>query len=249
MLFDSSARRRPTPAREIASRHTRLARSAATPRPDTAESGPALFSASPGGGEGLNFWRRKSAAIVGLALAFALASCSSDDDKPKPTPSTTQATTPATIAAPSWEDAYTPEQLAAYREALARADAYERDSKPIFAEGKASPAAKKVLDEYFFTYQYLWGSLEYLDQKGIKTVGDVKVLSSEATQIKVTGKEGSVTIRQCVDASGTTTTQNGKVLEPAYALKHQREIALSTPAGGGKYLILTYENKDTPCDA
>lgn len=211
---------------------------------------PALSPNSPGGGEGLNFWRRTSAVVVGLALAATLASCGSDDaPTPKPTPTQSAPTTETTSEAPSWEDAYSAEQLAAYREALARADAFERDSQSIYAEGKASPEAKKILEEYFFTYQYLWSPLKYLEKNGIKTVGDVKVLSSKATRIVVTGKEGSVTIRQCVDASGTTTTQNGKVLEPAYALKHEREIALSTPTGGGKYLILSYENKDTPCDA
>ncbi len=198
----------------------------------------------------MNRLRTVAAALATTGLILGLSACSSDDE-PSETPSSTKAaaTTPAANIAPDWEAAYTPEQLAAYRQALARLDAYERDSQPIFAEGKASPQAKKILQEYFFTYQYLWGSLQYLEKNNYKTTGAVKLLSSEATRAEVSKDGGSVTIRQCVDASDTETTQNGKVVPSAYAARHLREVVLSTPAGGGEYLISQYENEDTPCDA
>lgn len=197
----------------------------------------------------MNRVRTAAAALATTGLILALSACSSDD-KPSTTLSSTKAapTTPAATSASDWEAAYTPEQLAAYREALARLDAYERDSQPIFAEGKASPMAKKILQEYFFTYQYLWSSLQYLEKNNYKTTGTVKVLSSEATRAEVSKDGASVTIRQCVDSSDAETTQNGKAVAPAYAARHFREVVLSTPAGGGKYLISQYENKDTPCD-
>lgn len=198
----------------------------------------------------MNRLRTAAAALAMTGLIMGLSACSSDD-KPTTTHTSTKAapTAPGTTDAPDWEAAYSPEQLAVYREALARLDAYERDSQPIFADGKASRQAKKILQEYFFTYRYLWGSLRYLEDNNYKTTGAVKVLSSEATRAEVSKDGGSVTIRQCVDASDTETTHNGEVVAPAYAAQHLREVVLSTPAGGGKYLISEYENKDTPCDA
>jgi hypothetical protein len=249
MLFDSSARRRPMPVREIRSRHKRLARPAATPRPDTAESGPALFSASPSGGEGLNSWRRATAAIAGVALAFSLASCSSDDDKPTPTPSTTQATTPATSAAPSWEDAYTPEQLAAYKEALARYTAYLNKSQPIWAAGKATPAAKKLFQEYYIPWQAYLRQLEQFEQSNIRIARNADVLDSQATRISLDGGEAVVTIRQCVDATGIGATQNDKPLANAYDTPQLTDVEMAQVDGRWYITQLPTEPKDRPCGA
>lgn len=248
MSFYSSARRRPTHTREIHSRHKRLARSAATPRPDTTESGPDLSSASPGGGEVLNSWRRATAAVAGLTLAFALASCTSDD-KPAPTPSSTQAapTAPATTAAPSWEDAYSPEQLAAYQEALGRLTAYEQKSEPIWAAGVVTPTAEKFFKEYFTLWQAPLADLEFYETNKLSRTGSLTVLTSEATQIKLSAKGGSMTVRQCTDPSTISISQDGKKVVPEDLGPQYRDVLFDLVNGRWFLLQIDESKGDRPC--
>lgn len=249
MSFDPSARRRPTHTREIHSRHKRLARSAASPQPDTAESGPDLSPASPSGGEILNSLRRAAVAAVVLTLAFALASCTSDD-KPATKPSATQTspTTAATTAAPSWKNSYSPKELAAYEAALARYTAYQAKVKPVWAAGKATPAAKALFKEYFIPWQYYFGQLEQYEASNIRLNFEMDVLNSEATRIKLGADGGSVSIRQCVDSTKSSGTQNNDPLPKA--TKTPQLIDIVVEQAEGRWLIAEISNstEDRPCD-
>lgn len=247
MSLNSTARRHSTQNRDLKSRSDHLSRQpAASPQPRTSAPGRARSFASPVGGAGRSS-RRFAAGVIGIAMIAALAGCNDDKPDPIPTTSKTSSSTPTpTATKAAWESKYNANEIAEYQKALARLSAYERASQQV-TTGNASPEMKKVLDEYFFSYKYLWGTLKYLDAEGYKSEGELKVLSSEATRIKVKGKEGSVSIRQCVDATDVITKKNGKIQKPGYSPVHLREIQLSTPANGGKYLIATFVNKETPC--
>ncbi len=196
----------------------------------------------------MNRRRTAAAALVTTGLLFSLAACTSDDN-PAPTPSSTQAapTTAATSAAPSWKDAYSPEELDAYEAALTRYTAYQAKVKPIWAAGKATPAAKALFKEYFIPWQYYFGQLEQYEASDIRLNFEMKVLDSKATRIKLGADGGSVSIRQCVDSTQSSGTQGNNPLPKAS--KTPQLIDIVVVQAEGRWLITEISNstEDRPC--
>jgi len=206
--------------------------------------------------------RRSIISAVALgALALTAAACGGDD-KPEtlPTPTTSTSSTPEqspTPTTPTWESEFTDEQLAEYNEALKRWDTYELRSEPIWAAGKATPAAQALFKEFFLNSSGQYQTLQTYEQAKIKTTGTPKIYWSKAASIgdpKKAGTQGmSTVIQQCVDYRSTTVTAMGKPSELAKKFQRPlvREISLKK-VGNVTWLISNVDDlsdgKAKPCD-
>jgi hypothetical protein len=184
---------------------------------------------------------------VGLVvLVLGLAGCSSDEQPVIKTTSTRAAPT-VTMSAPQWSDAYSPAEMAAYNEALATFNTYVSQSKPFWDAGKASPAAKKTLQAYTLPWEYFWDQLKQFERAGLKQSGTPRILDVRASRIKLSKSGASVTLRRCVDYTGTQPTQNGKPLSRPYDSPQLSDVVLSK-TGGRWYVTPTKSSaEDQPC--
>ncbi len=212
--------------------------------------------------------RRYALTVTVLSvLAISTAACAGGDDPETsptdaPTSSATEGTSePTTDPTPTtdpdaWRTKFSPAQLEAYDTARQRWETYESRSEPIWAEGKATPAAEKLFKEYFPHPIWMdqFEQLETYEQYEVQIAGTPDVLWSRAKSIG--DASGEVEIEQCVDYRSTTTTQNGEATKPIESRQKPvlREITMikpkgydwliyainATPGAGGK--------KDKPCD-
>ncbi|UUZ59588.1 hypothetical protein [Nocardioides sp. B-3] len=212
--------------------------------------------------------RRCVTACVALAALAVFATACGGDTDPESSP-TAGATSSATDNTPevttdtsptpdpdAWRAKFDADQLSAYDTALQRWDSYESRSEPIWAKGKATPAAEKLFKE-FFPHPIWVGQFEQLqtyEQYEVQIAGTPDVLWSRARSVTETGS--GVVIMQCVDYRSTTTTQNGNPTQPIESRQKPvlREINLSKPEGYG-WLIYAINatpgangKKDKPCD-
>lgn len=191
------------------------------------------------------------AAAACSALLFTAAGCGND---PEPIPSSSAKPTPSETA-PAWQSKYSEKQIKAYDEALARFTEYETKAEPIWADGKATVAAKSFFEEYFLNPDEQYATLQSYDMYDVQLSGLPKVISSEPIELGDPDKGGqglATTIRQCVDYRTTTTMQNGEVAPKVESRQKPvlREIRLMK-VGNVKWLISNIDTKpggkDTPC--
>lgn len=149
-------------------------------------------------------------AVLSAALA---AGCNGSDGPPKPTNSPSGS---PTSAAPEWESKYNDKELAVYREAVQRVEAYEAKTQPIWAEGKASKAAKELFQDNLLAWQPTFAQLQSFEKQGIKVARRPEPLSTEAKSIKLLkGNEASVELTRCTDQTDLGGTMNGEPLANA----------------------------------
>lgn len=206
--------------------------------------------------------RRSIISAVALgALALTAAACGGDDEPetlPSPTTSTSGSPTQSpTPTAPAWQSKFTEEQLAEYNDALDRWSTYEQRSEPIWAVGKATPAAQALFKEFFLNPDAQFQALQTYEQNKIKTEGTPQIYWSMATAIsdpkKAASKGMATTIQQCVDYRNRTVTANGKPsdLKKKFQRPLIREISM-TKLGGTTWLIAGVDDlsdgKAKPCD-
>lgn len=199
-----------------------------------------------------------AAILAGLTMTAA---CGGNDD-PAPLPPVTSSTsspstsTSPTPTTPAWQSKYTKEQITEYEAALNRWSTYEQRSGPIWAAGKATPAAEALFKEFFLDPDSQFTTLQTYDQAKVKTEGTPKVYWSKATAISDPKKAGtrgmSITIQQCVDYRTRTVTTMGKPSELAKRFQKPliREIDLTKL--GTTWLISGVDDlsdgKAKPCD-
>lgn len=209
--------------------------------------------------------RRYALKGVALYALTLLATACAGDGEPEtaPTDPAASATTsvssePVTEPSPTsdpeaWRHQYTPSQLEAYEAALRRWESYEARAEPIWAKGKATPAAEDLFKEFFPdpAWRGYFDRLETYEEVGVKSEGIASVYWSRAKS--VSNQLTSVQIVQCVDYTTIEGTQRGKrVPRPAWLETPQlRTLQLSKPDG---YDWLIYgvvdatTGKSAPCE-
>lgn len=180
-----------------------------------------------------------------LAAALTCGGCSEPVNRPTPTRSSS-ATTPVPSPA-SWESKFSREQLAAYNQALGKIAEYRAVVKPVWAAGKATPAAKRLFMEFFIPWQFYYDQLVQYEQAGIQLQVQDTVLDSRASRVELGADGASVSIRQCVDQTGTSGTQNGKALPTSFETPQLVDLVVSQ--ADGRWLISTISDpaEDRPC--
>jgi hypothetical protein len=154
-----------------------------------------------------------------------------------------------TPAAQTWKSNYSTEELDAYGEALARWTAYKSAIEPHNASGRATTAAKRVYQEFVIPWQVYYQRLQRNESVGVKIARQATVLASKATRIVLDPSGSSVTIEECVDASGIGATQNA---EPVVSPFDQPQLSTVVMAEvDGKWLVSDTPNatEDRPCNA
>lgn len=180
-----------------------------------------------------------------LALGLTCGACS--EPAANPTPSHSSSTTSPGPSPVAWESEFSDEQLEAYRQALARVSAYKAAVKPVWAAGKATPAAKRLFMEYFIPWQFYYDQLVQYEESGIRLEVKDTVLDSRASRVELGADGASVSIRQCIDQTESSGTQNGKTLPTSFDTPQLVDFVLSE--ADGRWLISTVSDpaKDRPC--
>jgi hypothetical protein len=182
-------------------------------------------------------------------LSLALAGCSSDrNSAPKPVLSPPRSAVAAT-ASPAWSDAFSADELAAYKAALAQYTAYLNESESIWAAGEATPRAQALLRKYYIPWQAYWEQLKRFEQSHVRIARNANVLDSRATRVDLGGEDAAVTIQQCVDATSIGATQDGKPLANAFDTPQLVDIEMSLVDGRWYITQPPTDPKDRPCDA
>lgn len=185
--------------------------------------------------------------LVGVALAMGLACGGCSEPAADPTPSHSPSTTTPAPSPVAWESEFSGEQLEAYRQALAKVSAYQAAVKPVWAEGKATPAAKRLFMDYFIPWQFYYDQLVRYEAEGIRLEVKDSVLDSRASRIELGADGASVSIRQCIDQTESSGTQNGKTLPTSFDTPQLVDFVVSE--ADGRWLISTVSDpaKDRPC--
>lgn len=191
---------------------------------------------------------RVAVSVIAVVLIATLASCNDSEPDPVPTPTKSASTTPTSTKA-AWESKYHAKEIAAYKEALARYQAYQREVRPIWAAGKATPSAKKLFQEYFIPWQFYYKQLEQYEATNIKLDLRYEVLDSRATRVKLGSDGGSVSIRQCVDQTKSSGTQDGKPLPKSADTPQLIDVVMDQVEGRWLISQISNSQKDRPCDA
>ena len=186
--------------------------------------------------------------LIGVVLIATLASCNDSEPDPVPTPTKSATTTPTSTKA-AWESKYNAKEIAAYKAAFARYQAYQLEVRPIWAAGKATPTAKKLFQEYVFPWQFYYKQLEQYEATNIKLDLRYEVLDSRATRIKLGSDGGSVSIRQCVDQTKSSGTQDGKPLPKSADTPQLIDVVMDQVEGRWLISQISNSQKDRPCDA
>ncbi len=154
------------------------------------------------------------------ALSGSLTACGGGSDpQTKPSPSTAASAKdpnpsddPSEAGGPptGWEDKFTHEQMNTYNAALRRWKQYTKLSNEIYRQGKDTPEARKILQEYSLFWQRDVLTLQtQFDKGGLREEVPDKPLWTFATTIKPT----YVVIVQCTDYRDIRYTKNGDVLD------------------------------------
>jgi hypothetical protein len=207
--------------------------------------------------------RRTVAIATALAGLTLTAACGGNDDPETLPPATTSpsSSSPAispTPTTPAWESKFTKDQLAEYERALDRWTTYEQRSEPIWASGKATPAAEALFKEFFLNASGQYHTLQTYELAKVKTEGTPKIYWSKATSISDPKKAGtrgmSTVIQQCVNYRSRTVTAMGKPSELAKKFQRPliREISM-IKVGNVTWRIAGVDDlsdrKAEPCDS
>lgn len=196
-------------------------------------------------------WR--ALAAVGLAVTM-LSSCSksteaeSGPSSPTASPTASPQTTapPPADPSPSWMSQFNGAQLARYQQALARWEAYSKQSVAIYRAGRDTPTAREVFREYDLQAVARIRSLaETYEGQGLRIARGPRPLSTKAVSVERT----VVRIWQCNDYSRLLVTRNGKRAS-GFAPNHivtPLIIEMDRP-DGGDWMVAQVELKDrTSC--
>lgn len=189
------------------------------------------------GGSPLMKHVRHATATIATAAALTMTLAGCGGDEPDPIPSTSPSTS-ASAPSPSpstdpdaWKKKYNAKQVAAFDAALQRWDDYESRSEPIWAKGKATPAAQDLFKDYFSSSGAMiqFNRLKTYQQVEVTVSGTPEVYWSRAKEI--TKPATSVTIEQCLDYTPVETTQRGEAVDRPAPTPQLRTIHMSKPAG------------------
>lgn len=202
--------------------------------------------------------RRTAPALLIAALAVTASGCGPTEPVaiPSTTPSTSASSSPTSSPSqdPSaWAAGFTAKEIKAYDAALRRWESYETSSEPIWAAGKATPAAEALFKEYWVAWQIEAARLKMYETNGITVSGLADVLWSKAKSIDLTNTETGaprVVIQQCIDPSTITVLPpaSGGTDTPPYL----RTITLDEPPGREFMVVrvgdITNQKKVAPCE-
>lgn len=194
--------------------------------------------------------RRFTVAIAALGLLAPVASCSGTSGDPgaiaPPTPtqpSKSSAPPTSDTPVPTWESNFSSADLEAYARALARWEAYERSSEPIWSAGQATSKARQLFSSYFtpVVADSAYRQLQDYAEVEVRIEGTPAVYWSKALRVSPLGD--SVQIRQCVDFTTTRAIQYGD--ETSRDVKFEQPLLRDVELGklpGQDWMIYAFDD-------
>ena len=183
--------------------------------------------------------------VMTAVCSLVLVGCGNSSDAPPRSSAPPKSTT--TTPPPAWESKYIAKELAVYREAVQRVEAYEAKSQPIYAAGKATKAAKEMFQDNLLSWQSEWAQLQSYEKKRIKIARGPVALSSGAKSIKLLkGGAASVELTRCTDQTDLGGTMNGEPL----ANTHDEPVIQEIDAyrySDGRWRIGVFKTLETTC--
>lgn len=193
---------------------------------------------------------RSAAAVACAAALFTASACQDGDPEPSPEPTKTTTSAAPTPTKSAWESKYSAKQLKAYEAALVRFTEYEQRAEPIWARGKVTPGAEALFKEYWLTWPNTLNTLRYLEDQGITTHGNPRVIWSKLAEVQRAAK--TVIIAQCIDNSTVKTeSRAGTPDVPNERPPYIRNIRMDK-VGKNAWRITSAEpvkKKAQPCDS
>jgi hypothetical protein len=173
-------------------------------------------------------------ATVATALLVACASCSQAGDPSSGEPSPRSVSTAGTPAAiPAYLQAYTDDERAAYRDAVADYQVFLIKDDMFLKEGRLTSRANSFYRRYSTNWVDQWAALSQLVNSGARVRGHTKELSVRPSSIHLyPNGTGSVTLRRCLDQSDIKVVQDGKPLaQPQLRHPHLYRVFMSLRKG------------------
>lgn len=183
--------------------------------------------------------------LAAAVLVLLTSGGCSDEESASPAPSSTS--TP-TAAADAWRAEYSSDELAAFDESSQFVDAFNEKWRPVMAAGKATPAAKRLLQEYRADWEAQWKTLQVFEQREIVIPRASKILWTKPASIQLgDGKQASIEIVRCTDARDNGATEAGK---PLSAPETPTEVVTTVERNAdGEWLIYGTTGDEKSCDA
>jgi len=151
------------------------------------------------------------------AVVLACAGCSPPNDPPSSSPSpSSPSTSPvesspsATPAIPPYLTKYTTTQRKAYAEAVDAHEAFGLQQAKIFADGKATPKAKKFYKTNSGDWLTSWARLRQREADGIRVLGRGETLRIRPAAVQLGNGGGTIDLRVCGIAEGVKVLQEGQ---------------------------------------
>ena len=183
--------------------------------------------------------------VMTAVCSLLLVGCGNSSDAPPRSSAPPKSTT--TTPPPAWESNYTAGELAIYREAVQRVEAYEAKSQPIYAAGKATKAAKEIFQDNLLSWQSEWAQQQSYDKKRIKIARGPVALSTEAKSIKLLKDDAaSVELTRCTDQTDLGGTMNSEPLANAYDEPVIQEVDVYRYSDG-RWRIGVFKTLETTC--
>lgn len=165
----------------------------------------------PAPGSAREWWGLRRSWLAGCVACLALLSGCSEASPADPIPAgvgESSSETGVPDDRPAWEADFTAEQLATYREADRRWQAFLKSSRPVLAKGTNNAAGRAVYREYAtrdFWEEMAWELHEY-DRLDVQVIGGPSVYWSRPTRVT----SNSVTIEECVDYTAGKGVEKGE---------------------------------------
>jgi hypothetical protein len=149
----------------------------------------------------------------------------------------------------AWESKYSEQELAAYREAVQRVEAFDAKVRPIWAAGEATRAARELLQDNLLTWRTSWAQLQTAEERRIKIARGPKVLWTRPATVRfLDGGAVEVKLVRCTDQSDLGATMNGEPLSEASTEPVIQKVDVYRYRDG-RWRIGIVSTLDKTCDA
>lgn len=154
---------------------------------------------------------RWAATVTVMAVATAWAGCGGGDDSDVDLSSDDPGRTPVSDTTSEELAGYAEDEVTAYEEAVTAFKRNLRVGYDIYAEGEATPAARRDLASVFTgeALDYEWETLRDMEADGGYIAGTVSVVWTKPMRILVNENDGTVDLRACVDRRNVRVYQDG----------------------------------------
>jgi hypothetical protein len=169
--------------------------------------------------------------VIASVLVMACAACDGTTDGAEPPTSPASTAPSSSQSVPGYLERYSPEERAAYDDAVAAYTKYVARDDRLLAEGETTRAASRFYRRYSIDWVSNWASLGQLANNDVTVRGHAKVIWTRPKEIALEASPDVVVLRQCLDQANVVVVQGGQKLEqPQFKTPHVFQVRLEKRA-------------------